>query len=539
MERNDKSKFISQRWSLYGIDQIDCLKGRQIQFDSMAEMVMVRARELPDKTFVYYYDEEVTYKQNNDRACQVANYLKAKGVQKGDIVSNMVQNSPDTYYAMFGAQKIGAIAGTINYMLMPPEIAYLLDDSQPKVVFVGNNFMPSFSKGYELAQYKPIVVEVATGDSNDVSIADTTMADILASYPTDEAFVYQSPSDPYLLLYSSGTTGKPKGVLLSNRGQIAVNRSYFICNNMSHDDVYFSAAPFFHVNPLCTFTYPAIYSGASIVIRKAFSPTDWWPTIMRYGVTVTWCSPAMYMYLIYQVDPATIDNSKVKIRHAVGGGAPLPKELLEDFQARFGVEIEDGYGLTESNGWACTSSLLPRKLESIGFPIYCNQAEIMDEDNNVLPFGEKGEICLRGENIMIGYLNKPEETAETIKNDWLHTGDLGWMDNQGYIYYCGRVKEMINRGGENIYPREIEIPLEAHPKVQEVAVIGKPDPALGERVKACIVVKPGETMTEQDVKDYLKEQIAKYKIPEIIEFYTELPHNASAKIDKLALKKMA
>ena len=207
------------------------------------------------------------------------------------------------------------------------------------------------------------------------------------------------------------------------------------------------------------------------------------------------------------------------------------------FKEKYGVSICEGYGLTEVTGLTTVNPPLGKKKPgSIGLPIPEQQVEIMDENNNILPVGEKGEICTRGDANMLGYLNKPEATAETIRDGWLHTGDVGYMDEDGYIYIVDRIKDMINRGGENIYPREIEIILESHPKVAEVAVIGVPDPALGERVKAFIIPKEPGSMTEQEGKDYLQDKIAKYKIPEIVEFRTEFPRNATGKLLKKELK---
>jgi len=244
----------------------------------------------------------------------------------------------------------------------------------------------------------------------------------------------------------------------------------------------------------------------------------------------------MYMFVMYQVDTSTLDYDKVKLKLAFAGGAPVFKELIMDFKEKFGVEVVDGYGLTEGCGVATSCCNIPLKLGSIGQALFEQEMEIMDADNNILPYGVKGEICIKGECVMLEYLNQPEATAEAIKDGWLHTGDLGTMDEQGYLYYDGRLKEMINRGGENIYPREIELPLESHPKIAEVAVVGVPDPALGERVKACIVLKQAGTMTEQEVKDFLKENIARYKVPEIVQFYDVFPRNASGKVMKQELK---
>lgn len=244
----------------------------------------------------------------------------------------------------------------------------------------------------------------------------------------------------------------------------------------------------------------------------------------------------MYSYVMYQIDPSTVEKNKVKLRLAYSGGAPVPVELIRDFKEKYGVEVTNGYGLTEVAGVTTSSINTPIVPGSIGHAFLEQETEIMDESNNILPYGTVGEICIKGDAVMLGYLNKPKETAETIRDGWLHTGDLGYMDEQGYLFYSGRLKEMINRGGENIYPREVELPLEAHPKIKEVAVVGQPDPGLGERCKACIVLKEPGTMTAQDVKDYLKDKIAKYKLPEIVDFYDDFPHNATGKVMKKELR---
>ncbi|HUW64020.1 MAG TPA: long-chain-fatty-acid--CoA ligase [Spirochaetia bacterium] len=533
----DKSKRYMK--TCYALDNLSTLQGKRIYFDSMAEMVLVRAQEIPDHVHSYYYDEVVTYAQTNERSNKVANYLKKKGLHKGDIVSVMIMNSPAIYYTMFGAQKLGCIAGAINYMLKGPEIAYILDDSKPKVAFVSSEFMPEFARGYEMAKHKPIVVEEVTDVQHDARIAQTTLAEVLSGYPADEALIPQSLSDPFLLLYTSGTTGYPKGVLLSNGNQFANCKDMARFGVTNPDDVFMIVAPMFHTNPLCVWTYPYTYQGLSLVIRKRFSPDEFWPSLQRWGVTIVWGVPAMYMYVLNQIDPTVIDHSKLKLRYAFSGGAPIPPELIRDFRDKFSVQVIDGYGLTEVTGVSTSSLGAPLKTETIGQHLFEQEVEIMDDNNNVLPYGEVGEVCMKGEAVMIGYLNKPEATAETIKEGWLHTGDLGYMDDEGYLFFTGRKKEMINRGGENIYPREIERVLEGHPKIAEVAVVGVPDPALGERVKACVVLKEPQSMMESDIKAYLEDKIAKYKLPEFVELYSALPRNPSGKVLRAELKTTA
>jgi len=532
----DKStRYIRQTFPL---SEVPTLKGKRLAFDSIAEMLTVRAREIPDAVHVLYYDEVITYAETNERANRVAHYLKERGVEKGDIVSVMILNAPEIYYTMFGAQKLGAIAGAINYMLKGPEIAYVLEDSRPKVAFVGSEYMEEFSKGWRLSRHKPIVVEVVTEAGHGERIASTTLEEILTTYPADECLVPQRLDDPFLLLYSSGTTGMPKGILLSNKGQFSIGRGHAVLGLNEPGDVHLIILPMFHTNPLCVFTYPFSYQGLTLCIRKTFSPLDFWPSIIRYGVTIVMAVPAMYAYIYNAADPQTIDFSRLKLRYAFSGAAPMPLELVRGFKDKFGMRVIDGYGLTEATGVSTSSFNTPENWAAIGMAYPEQEVEIMDDNNNVLPYGERGEICIKGDAVMMGYLNKPEATGEAIRDGWLHTGDMGHMDQTGYVFISGRKKEMINRGGENIYPREIEIPLEKHPQIAEVAVIGAPDPALGERVRACIVLEEGCELTAEEVRAYLGDKIAKYKIPEFVEFMTQFPRNPTGKILKQELKKM-
>ena len=532
----DKSKRYVRKY--VPLEELATLRGKRLEFDSMAEMVVVRARETPNAPLVYYYDDVIAYRQVNERANAVAHYLKEKGVTKGDTVSVMILNSPDIYYTMFGAQKLGAIAGAVNYMLKGPEIAYVLKDSRPMVAFVGSEYMEEFAKGWQMSSHKPIVVEVVTGIEHTAKIAETTLKEILTKYPTDESLVPQSIDDPVMLLYSSGTTGMPKGILLSNRNELCICKGKAVFGTSLPGDVFMIILPMFHVNPLCVWTYPSIYQGLTLCIRKTFSPTDFWPSLTHYGVTTVQGVPAMYSYIYNAADPKTIEFDKLKLRMAFTGAAPMPVELIRGFKEKYGVEVVDGYGLTEATGVSTTSSGIPENPGSIGMAFPGLEVEIMDDANNILPYGERGEICVKGDAVMIGYLNKPEATAESLKDGWLHTGDMGQMDERGYVYISGRKKEMINRGGENIYPREIEIPLEKHPKIAEVAIIGAPDKALGERVRACIILNESCTMTQDEVKEYLQDKIAKYKLPEFVEFMTDFPRNPTGKILKLELKKL-
>ena len=367
-------------------------------------------------------------------------------------------------------------------------------------------------------------------------IAATTMAEIQATYPADECLAPLSPDDPFMLLYSSGTTGLPRGVLTSNKAELSICKANARLGMSQPDDTYAVFMPMFHTNPIRRGTYPVIYQGTRLCIRKRFSPADSAAGDLGYGITIAPGAPAMYNYVYHSVDPDTIDRSRLKLRFAISGAAPMPPELIHGWKERFNVTVIEGYGLTEVSGLSTCNAGVTPKVGSIGVAIDGQEIEIMDDDHHIMPYGEKGEICIKSDASMICYLNNPEATAETVRDGWLHTGDMGYMDEEGYIYISGRKKEMINRGGENIYPREVELVLESHPKVNSVAVVGVPDQVLGERVKACIIPTEPGSLTAQEVKDYLQDKIARYKIPEYVEFMTEFPMNATGKITKTALK---
>lgn len=519
------------------LDELSFLQGLQTEFSSIAEMISTRAREIPDRVFVKYYDQSYTYAQTNEKANRVAHFLQKMGVEKGDIVSLLILNSPEIYDCMFGAQKLGATAGLINFALKGPEIAYVLDDSRPKVVFVGSDFMAEFVLGYNQAEHKPEVVEVVTEIKHTETLATNTLSAILADFPDDEILIPQQLEDPYLLLYSSGTTGKPKGILNSSRGQFSICRAMAQLGIVEGDDVMLILLPMFHTNPICVWTMPLMFCGQTVCIRSAYSPADFWPAITENGITILQGVPAMYNYVYYSIDPATIDRSNLKLRWAFCGAAPLAVDLIEGFKEKFDVNIIEGYGLTENNGIATANPIHgKRKPGSVGIAIPEQEIEIMDDDLNPMPVGEPGEVCIKGECNMVGYLNKPEATKDTLIDGWLRTGDMAYRDDERYYYIVDRKKDMINRGGENIYPREIEIVLEPHPDIVAVAVLGHPDEALGERVKAVIELSSPNALTAEDVKAYLADKIAKYKIPEIVEFTEALPRNPTGKVLKRMLR---
>lgn len=519
------------------LEEIPYLQGRQLQFESVAQMLTIRSNETPDAPHVYYYDQKLTYKDTNDRANKVANFLKEAGIQKRDIVAVMIVNSPENYYAMWGAQKLGAIALAMNCSLKGKEIAYVLNDAKPKIAFVGSELMTEFNKGVEFANSETFVVEVVTEVKHDSTLAKAKLTDIMAEYPSEECLVSQDLDDPFMLLYSSGTTGEPKGVLLSNRAQLTQCKTFNRMGYIQGDDVMLLVLPMFHTNPLCVFTYPMSYAGQALCIRKKYSPRDFWPAVMEYGVTIIMGVPTMFDYILNKVDPEVVDLSKVKIRYAFTGGAPLSLATRHGFKEKYNIDFLVGYGLTEGCGGNTTEPALGHYKEgSCGMVHPEEEIEIMDDQGNMLPNYVDGEICIKGACVMLGYLNKPEQSAQALRGGYLHTGDIGHFDDKGYLYVTDRKGDMIIRGGENIYPRQVEMALEEHPMVAEAAVIGVPDPFLGERVKAFIVPKAKGSITAAGIKEWMRPRMCKYKVPEFYEFVDELPRTSSGKIQKFKLR---
>lgn len=514
------------------------LRGLQRDFKNTAEMLVTRAREIPDHPYVRFYEETITYAQMNDRANRVADGLRQRGVRRGDVIAVLIPNAPPVYDVMFGAQKIGAVPAVLNFTLKAPEIAYLIEDCRPGIVFVAAVCNAELQKALAETGHRPEVIVVPGADDSDIAREDfTAWETIMAPRAVDEALESLSASDPFLLLYSSGTTGHPKGILLTHGGQLCVCRDMARLGLVSGGDVMLLMLPMYHVNPICVWTFPMMFCGQTICLRKGFSPADFWPAIVANKVTILMGVPAMYSYVYQSIPPETVDKANLRLRYAFCGAAPLPVELIRGFKERFDVDIIEGYGLTEGTGVvAANPPLGMRKTGSVGQIFTEQDVRIVDLDGQPVSDGRRGEIWIRGAAVMAGYRNNPAATTETLVDGWLRTGDVGVMDTDGFLYIVDRIKDMINRGGENIYPREIEEALAGHPDIAEAAVIGVPDRDLGERVKAVVQpARPG-ALSAADITAFLADRVARQKIPEIIEITEALPRNASGKVLKRVLR---
>ncbi|HUI36530.1 MAG TPA: AMP-binding protein [Gaiellaceae bacterium] len=445
-----------------------------------------------------------------DRVARAAALLDRLGVRAGDVVAIAMPNRVELIIALFAAWRLGAAATPVNPALTPTEMQYQVDDAGAKVV-VGD--------GLEL----------------DATVVDV---DALAAEPSAyRAAADIRPDSLALLIYTSGTTGKPKGVMLDHANIAAMCDMTRAGLGITAVDHSLLILPLFHVNGIVVGTLTPLLAGGRVTVAGRFSPKTFFGLVERIRPTYFSAVPAIYAMLTSMPEAQTADTSSLRL--VVCGAAPMPAELIARVEDVLGVALVEGYGLSEGS---CASTLNPfdgvRKPGTVGVPLPGQEVRVVDQLGNPVPQGERGEIVIRGANVMRGYLNRPEDTARTIIDGWLHTGDVGIFDEDGYLRIVDRIKDMIIRGGENIYPKEIETALYSNDAVLEAAVVGQADDVLGEVVVAYVSVRPGATVTVEELEALCAERLAKYKRPVAIEVLDELPKNHVGKIDKPALRKL-
>ncbi len=494
------------------------------------ELVNLNASEYPDTPFLNFYDEIVTYAHLDERTNAFANFLLERGIKKGDIVSFMMGNSPQFFYTLLGTQKIGAIAGPISCWWQAAEVEFLVNDSMPKVLVMDPEYAQIVSTIKDkIPSVKTVVINSTS--KMDLDFPHEYLSKIIEGYSTkmdhNDALV---GGDTAEVMYTSGTTGRPKGVLLTHRGVTFGARIKTIHIPIYHAERILCVLPLFHSGGLNDLAFPCLYRAATIVLRRNFSATEFWECVERYKVNGFYIVPTMWNILLRVPEASSVDTSSLRL--GVSGAAPIPPEQLRECEERFHVPILEAYGATENSGGITGNMQDKRKFASVGTAFSGIEVRIFDENDEELPAGHVGEIVVRGDTVMKGYFNKPDATSETIKNGWLFTGDVGYLDDEGFLFIVDRKKDMIIRGGVNIYPQELENVIATHPLVDSAAVIPESHDKYGQVAKACIVVKRGETLKEEDIRKFCEENMASYKVPEYFVFRESLPINAVGKVVK-------
>ena len=460
----------------------------------------------------------LSYSQLLDAAGRMTGLLQALGVAPGDRVAVMLPNVPAFPIAFYGAFGAGAIVVPMNPLLKGREVAYYLGDSGAKVLFAWHEAAAEAAKG-------------AAGTGAQVlEVEDPDLHALLAGLAPTLSIAEQAGDDVAVILYTSGTTGTPKGAELTHAG-LTRNAELTAATmlNAGPGDVTMGCLPLFHVFGLTCGLNATIISGGTLTLLPRFDAGKALDIIGRDKVTIFEGVPTMYAAMLHHPDPAAADTSS--LRTCISGGASMPVEIMRGFEQTFGCMILEAYGLSETSPVASFNHPdKVRKPGSIGTPMEGVGMRVVDADGAALPAGEAGEIAIRGHNIMKGYWGKPEATAEAIPDGWFRTGDLATVDDDGYFFIVGRQKDLIIRGGYNVYPREIEEVLHEHEAVAEVAVIGIPHAELGEEVGAAVQLKPGAAATPTELRAFARERVAAYKYPRHVWLVQELPKGPTGKI---------
>ena len=465
-------------------------------------------------------ERTLTYGDLDDGSARVAALLRRRGLEVGDRVGVMLPNVLEFPLAYYGVLRAGGIVVPMNVLLKRREIAFYLEDSGAKLILAWHGFLDEARAGAADAGAELIAVE------------PEELAAALAGLEPTAEIVDTDAEDTAVILYTSGTTGKPKGAELSHRNldenSEIVSRTTCL---VEAGDVVLGALPLFHSFGQTVGMNGSLRRGACLTLVPKFDPGAALATIDRDRVTHFYGVPTMFGALLHHPERESFDTSSLRI--CITGGASMPVEVLHGFEEAFGAELLEGYGLSETSPTA--SSGFPGKLRkpgSIGTPLEKVEMRIVDESGAEVPRGEVGEIVIRGHNIMKGYWGKPEATAEAMRGGWFHSGDMGREDEDGYFYVVDRKKDMIIRGGYNVYPREVEELLYEHPAIREAAVVGVPHSEWGEEVGAAVVLEPGEEVAPEEISAWVRERIAAYKYPRVVWFLDELPKGPTGKIVK-------
>ncbi len=473
---------------------------------------------------------ELTYGMLDERAICLASWLQQKEVSKGDRVAILAPNGPEIFELEFAGGKIGSVTLPLNWRLTVPELEYILKDSTPKVLIYDVKFEQQ-ARDLKDRCGIPTLLQIDADDAS--SEYEQALASVNADLKTEDLEL----EDLAMIMYTSGTTGHPKGAMITHQMNFINCVNLGIPSQISPEAVQLVVLPLFHTGGLNCYANPILHAGGRVLLMRDFDPGEALRVIgdPALGVTHFFAVPAPYQFMMQHPDFAKTDLSRLK--QAGVGGAPCAEVILKTWLER-GVPLIQGWGMTETSpgGTGLDAADAMRKLGSAGKPLLHTEIKIVDDEGNVLPRGSVGELLIRGPNITPGYWNKPEATEKSFDGDWLKTGDAARLDEQGFVYIVDRWKDMYISGGENVYPAEVENVIYQLPQVAEAAIIGVPSDRWGETGKAVIVVKPGESLGEDEVISHCLANLAKFKVPQSVEFIEALPRNATGKVLKRELR---
>ena len=495
------------------------------------------ARESLDRYGEYvalaFEGRQYTNLEQDRAAGRLANALRRLGVCPGDRVMVMLPNCPEVTQSYAAILKCGGVIVPVIFLLGDREVAHILADSEARIVITSADMLWKVEAQIGvLPSLRHVLLVDGGGDGKTRSLGAEA-----AQEEESFATVERRSDDLAVILYTSGTTGVPKGVALSHDNLESNARAAAALHELEREDWAVSVLPLSHSYGLTVMNAGHILGSRAALLRW-FNPEEVLRTIQQFRAVSMSAVPTMLLYLLNFPDAERFDTGSMRVWGS--GAAPLPAEIVEPFERKFGGRILEGYGLTEASPVVSAHRLSgPRKIGSVGQAIPGVEVSIQDDGDRPLPVGEVGEVCVRGRNVMVGYYRNPEETARTVRAGWLHTGDMGRLDEDGFLFIVERKKDLIIRGGFNIYPREVEETLYGHPKIAEAAVVGMKDPLMGEDVLAFVVLRSGEQATEAEIAAFCESRLARFKCPKQVRFLDALPRSPIGKILRKELRTLA